>query len=119
MYFLRPIGMQGPIKIGKSQHPRARLASYSNWSPFPLELIVEIPGGLSLEKQIHDCFADAHSHREWFHATPRLLKFIADIAAGMPVAEAVDLTKPVGSVHSLKLRDAMSRKGTAAETYVL
>lgn len=119
VYFVKPVGMDGPIKIGCSLHPRARMSSFATWSPFPLELVAEIPGDLELETAIHDCFADCFSHREWFHPSPRLLKFIEDIRAGAPLSAAIDLTDRKGSVRSLRRRDAMARKGTASETYSL
>lgn len=119
VYFLRPVGMEGPIKIGCSLHPRARMTAFNAASPFPLELVAEVVGDLELEKSIHDCFGDDFSHGEWFHASPRLLAFIAAIQAGAPAHEAVDLSERRASVRSLKMHDVRRRKGTPAETYSL
>lgn len=119
VYFMRPVGMEGPIKIGYSRHARSRLAALSNWSPVPLEIVLVIDGTSALEKNIHDCFADSHSHREWFHASPRLLAAIEAMKSGVPVEQAIDLSAPVGSVSSAKIRDAKARRGTSQETYAL
>ena len=100
IYFLRPVGMVGPIKIGISADPVNRMRTFMTWSPFPLEVITTTAGDNKLERIIHNCFADAHSHCEWFHPVPRLLKAIEDIKAGMPVAEAIDLNDQRGNVLS-------------------
>lgn len=100
VYFIKPEGMDGPIKIGLSDHPPARLYSLTVWSPFPLEIIAAIPGDYLLEANLHDCFADIHLHHEWFEATPRLTKAVADIAAGVPVSEAVDLNDKRGDMRA-------------------
>lgn len=98
VYFIKPVGMAGPIKIGCSWHTRERLKTLSTWSPFPLEIIVIIPGSYKLEKNIHACFADLHSHREWFHAGDRLLKAIDLLKQGIPVERAIDLNNRVGKI---------------------
>lgn len=111
VYFIRPIGMAGPIKIGHSAEPRARILTLSTWSPFPLEIITTIPGGRDLECNVHDCFANLHSHREWFHAGKDLLLFIEKLKEGVPVEQAVDLSQRRGSIkakmRSVKPDDAL------------
>ncbi len=99
VYFIKPVGMDGPIKIGCSNLPEGRLASLETWSPVPLEIIFTVPGDFKLERNIHDCFADAHSHREWFKATPKLVAAISALRAGRPLAEAIDLSARVGSIN--------------------
>lgn len=99
IYFMRPLGCDGPIKIGISNRPLVRLDALARWSPEPLELITTIPGNFSLESNIHDCFADLHSHHEWFHASPALIEFVRKVASGVPVAEAIDLSKRVISIR--------------------
>lgn len=98
VYFIKPVGMAGPIKIGCSWHTRERLKTLSTWSPFPLEIIVTIPGSYKLEKNIHACFADLHSHREWFHAGDRLLKAIELLKQDTPIERAIDLNKRIGKI---------------------
>lgn len=119
IYFIKPVGQDGPIKIGFSNFDKARLGAMMSWSPVPLEIIASVPGSLALEKQVHDCFADCHSHREWFRAEPQLLDFIQKVKSGIAIADAVDLSRPVGNVRSLKILSALARKGTPEETFAL
>jgi hypothetical protein len=101
VYFVKPIGLDGPIKIGCSFTPEGRLSALMTWSPWPLEIIATVRGDRDLEKNIHECFAHSHSHREWFRSTPELRAAIAKIAGGAPVAEAIDLTARHGTILSL------------------
>lgn len=98
VYFARPVGMDGPIKIGWSNAPEQRILNLMTWSPFPLELVVMISGGRELEKNIHECFADLHSHGEWFRADPRLVDAIYKLVIGFPVGQAIDLEKRIGRI---------------------
>ncbi len=113
VYFLKPVGMDGPIKIGCSKWPENQLGVYGSWSPFPLEIIVAIPGSIDLEKNIHECFVDCHSHAEWFHASPRLVAAIEALTAGIPVGDAIDLNDRKGNIHAAKLRRSRSLNGTS------
>ena len=67
VYFLKPIGMSGPFKIGCSQAPYTRLETFMSWSPFRLEMIGQVPGSTQDENYLHRCFWDQRSHCEWFH----------------------------------------------------
>jgi len=96
VYFIRPAGMLGPIKIGFSEAPTSRLETLAAWSPFRLEIVATIPGSRLLESSIHDCFGDDWSHREWFFPSRRLVEFVARIAAGVPIENAVDLNDKRG-----------------------
>lgn len=82
VYFLRPIGVDGPIKIGCSMWPEERLTTIASWSPIPLELAARLPGNMKLEGRFHARFAEYHSHGEWFRACPDLLSAIERIRAG-------------------------------------
>jgi hypothetical protein len=92
VYFAKPVGLEGPIKIGCTYQPQERIIALSVWSPFPIELLVAIPGSFKLERNLHECFADRHSHREWFNPSEKLLAGIEALKAGRPVEEAFDLT---------------------------
>lgn len=105
IYFIRPVGMIGPIKIGCSTSVGKRLESLSVWSPFKLEVIYTEPGDYRLEQRIHSAFADYHSHREWFHPGERLLKAMGRLLAGEKISDAIDLEDRRGSI-----RDSVSRK---------
>lgn len=82
VYFLRPVGAEGPVKIGFSCNPHERLATYQKFSPHPLELVARIEGRETEEMAFHALFAPLHSHHEWFHAAPELSAVIAAINAG-------------------------------------
>jgi hypothetical protein len=98
VYFIRPIGQPGPIKIGCSADPARRLVGYGLWSPVPLEIaaLIEVQetgprrrDALRLERQIHARHVGARLHHEWFRPTPALLAEIAAVRlAAEPAAEA-------------------------------
>jgi hypothetical protein len=92
IYFIKPVGMSGPIKIGCSMRPLNRLMEMAIWSPLKLELLHQQIGSHELERNIQMCFADYHSHLEWFRAGPRLTRAISKLQAGVPIAEAIDLS---------------------------
>lgn len=98
IYFIKPIGMPGPIKIGCSRLVESRLINIMAMSPFPLEIVYSEAGEHQLERQLHRCFADYHSHLEWFHPGERLIKAIEKMKRGAKIAEAVDLSDVRGSI---------------------
>ncbi|MDV4166222.1 GIY-YIG nuclease family protein [Rhizobium leguminosarum] len=100
VYFMRPVGMEGPIKIGCTLYPHHRLVQLTIWSPFKLEILHMEEGSHTLERNLHKCFADCHSHHEWFHPEPRLLEAISKFKSGMKIADVIDLTDERGSIHA-------------------
>lgn len=102
IYFIKPIGMNGPIKIGRSESTDRRLDDLMAWSPFPLEIIVEIPSLPRLEGRIQSTFEQHHLHREWFTAAPEILSLIEKLKAGVPIEEAVTLSDRVKGTKSFK-----------------
>lgn len=96
IYFIKPVDQAGPIKIGTSVSPQLRLHEMGAWSPLPLEIIGVVEGTIADEFFLHRCFADCHSHREWFNQTVKLTATIeAILSAGTIDAVRRDL-KPVG-----------------------
>lgn len=81
IYFIKPVGMDGPIKIGCSATTDQRLCDLAMWSPFPLEVMGKTPGTLKDEGFLHRCFSEYHSHHEWFYFTPALGETIKKILA--------------------------------------
>lgn len=82
VYFIRPIGMEGPIKVGCSFSPDGRRQTLDTWSPFALEVIATIEGGIDLERRFHALFVETHQRREWFGWSERLAATIAAINDG-------------------------------------
>ncbi len=104
VYFIKPIGMDGPIKIGCSQCPGKRLSSLETWCPFPLEIVAEIPGYSTLECRFHRKFLDTHLRSEWFAASAELTATIKQINAGSFDVET--LPQYGGTLASLKSNKA-------------
>jgi hypothetical protein len=100
VYFMRPVGQLGPIKIGNAEVPGARLITYMAWSPVDLEIVATVPGGFDLERNIHECFADHHRRGEWFDPAPKLLAAIEALKRGEPITNAIDLSARKGSIRS-------------------
>lgn len=82
IYFIKPIGMDGPIKIGTSVSPDGRLRTLEHWSPFPLEIAAQMQGGTKEERRLHDAFARFHINHEWFQASPEILAVVASVNRG-------------------------------------
>lgn len=102
VYFIRPVGMVGPIKIGTTLLPMKRLDKLTHWSPFPLELIGAVTGGHFHETFLHNRFANQHSHKEWFHSSPLLLQTIGRLLSGETFESACAEIPVVGKIRSLK-----------------
>ncbi|TKD50198.1 GIY-YIG nuclease family protein [Sphingomonas baiyangensis] len=91
IYFLRPIGSVGPIKIGCSIEPRKRLNVIAGWSPIPLEVAACAPGGHLQEGDLHHRFAHLALHGEWFAVDAELAELVEEVArtGRLPEVEAV------------------------------
>ncbi len=82
VYFIKPVGLRGPIKIGCSCSPDGRRKTLDSWSPFALEIVAEIPGDFELERRFHAAFLSTHDRREWFGWSVDLQGTIDAINAG-------------------------------------
>lgn len=91
VYFIRAVGMVGPIKIGITAHVDQRLDYLMSWSPIPLEVAALTPGTHVLEKFLHRHFRAQKLQNEWFTATPELIAVIDGLNAGKTIAEATGL----------------------------
>lgn len=89
VYFIKPIGMNGPIKIGCSGQVHYRMDTLATWSPFPLELITAVKGNVADERSVHRLFAHLRTHKEWFKSSPTLWEFIGSLKAGSSISEAI------------------------------
>lgn len=88
VYFMKPVGLYGPIKIGCSYLPSQRLVALSVWSPFELEVVASVPGDFALEAKLHNLFAASRAHREWFHPSEALVAGIVALQEGRSIEEA-------------------------------
>lgn len=78
VYFIRAVD-SGRIKIGFSFAPQDRFAAFQTASPEPLELLGTIAQGEEVnEASLHQRFADARLHGEWFESTPALIAWIME-----------------------------------------
>lgn len=101
VYFIKPIGFDSPIKIGCTTNIQERFAGLSLQSPWPLEILATIEGGLTVERQFHTKFLSSRLRGEWFVSSPDLLDTIAAIAAGrfdvetLPAPVCLPCRKPI------------------------
>ncbi len=82
VYFLRPVGAAGPIKIGLSRYPETRLRVLMAWSPLQLEIAAQTPGDRDLEMRLHGAFIGAWTHGEWFRPVRPLTSLIDAVRGG-------------------------------------
>lgn len=82
VYFIRPVGMIGPIKIGCSHNPEQRRRQLRLCSPVDLEVVGAIEGGLGDEYAVQAYLADHQSHGEWFLANSQVLAVIDQLLSG-------------------------------------
>lgn len=109
IYFMKPVGLPGPIKIGCSRSPAERLKLMATWSPFELEVIAVTAGGLTEEKLIHDRFVHVHERNEWFTATNELMSGITAIQNGASIHEAFDVAHPRGNIRDAAIKKRNQR----------
>lgn len=81
VYFIRPIGKVGPVKIGCSVAPTVRAQTLSK-RDLKLEVAAHLPGGFFMERQFHTLFLDLHVGKEWFAWTPEMGRVIEAICRG-------------------------------------
>ena len=76
MYFVQSeIG--GPFKIGTTTNVDFRLRRMQACCPFPLRVLHVVPGGPSLERELHNTFAPFRLHGEWSDNSREVMGYIA------------------------------------------
>lgn len=71
----------GPVKIGRSADPLARVASLQTANPEHLRVLATMPGGAAVERALHRMF-EAHRVRpggEWFRPAAEVLAFVREL----------------------------------------
>lgn len=79
------------VKIGVSNDVQRRLREIQANSPIPLKVLWTSPGGLALERALHQHFADQRTHGEWFafDADPATVVRNAVETGLVPVADPI------------------------------
>lgn len=116
IYFIRPAGQDGPIKVGHSIQVPLRLRGFNKVSPVPLELaaIIPVPDGSSrrfcehFEWRFHMRYADHRLHHEWFAAHPLILADIAAINAGTFDTATLPLWLPKSASAQQRLKQDLA-----------
>ena len=80
IYFVQMDCPNGFIKIGVAVELAQRIDKLQNASPYGLNLVRVLPGGVTEERELHRRFAASHVRREWFRPTDDLVAFIEEAA---------------------------------------
>lgn len=73
------IGTGGPVKIGISRDPKARLAQIQTSFPMRLVLIGTKASNVAAERAIHQLLGGARVSGEWFKRSPEVEQFLATL----------------------------------------
>lgn len=83
IYFLQ-VGNDGPIKIGRSNNPEARVTDIQVGNPFPVNLLLKLDVGDNwdnlMEHSLHSQFARYRLQGEWFAPVPALYEKIQELS---------------------------------------
>ena len=83
IYFIKPIGMDGPIKIGITFQVEKRFRELLKQSPFDLEILaLHENAETRTEHRIHRMLVSTHRRHEWFEPSPELQALIDAVNAG-------------------------------------
>lgn len=103
VYFIRPIGQAGPVKIGCSIKTKRRFAEVIMWSPIPLEIAATVPGGFAEEARISCRFKQHRSHGEWYAPAVEVVAFVELVRkTGMLPFEVIEMGSGLASYRSLR-----------------
>jgi hypothetical protein len=72
VYFIRS-GDDGPVKIGVSWNPAARIKSLAEASPVALRIIRVVDGNHQIERQLHARYKSLRLRGEWFLFCPTMM----------------------------------------------
>jgi hypothetical protein len=86
VYFVQAEG-GGFIKIGHAVNLAQRLATMQLGCPLRLQILVNVPGGVRREKELHVRFKAYRRHGEWFEPADELLAFIEEMRAELSAEE--------------------------------
>ena len=92
VYFLEALPLP-TIKIGFVHEANAlqwRIKDLQTGCPYKLEVILAVPGTLSLERDTHNYFAIERLQGEWFQRSKRLNELIKQLRDGTDLRDALD-----------------------------
>jgi len=88
MLYAIQVGTEGPVKLGTSADPLARLRALQTSHYLRLHLRAVWQGDRTDEQALHGRFADARLHGEWFTCTPELHELLRRHATTLSVVPA-------------------------------
>jgi len=97
LYFIQA-NEGGPIKIGASRDPHARLEAIQANCPFRLKILTMVfcdtpYGAWHLERKLHETFASGRLHGEWFRPCVRLVRYVEEARNGGDIHACLDNAK--------------------------
>lgn len=117
VYFIKPVGFEGPIKIGLSENPARRAQEMQIWSPLPLEVLGFVPGCWADEQFLHECLIEHHSHGEWFHASTLVLDTIKAVLSAGNIECVRSTLSPVTSLRSKRNRATRAARALESQLH--
>jgi hypothetical protein len=117
VYFIRD-DVTGLTKVGWALNPQKRLANLQTGSPVPLRLLGSIRGRRESEAYLHDLFAHARRHGEWFELPDEAIhKIVVEKKwlARMPVV--LDLEAPAPNPNSVDMTQSTWERRKLIEEY--
>jgi hypothetical protein len=98
VYVIGQLDGTGPVKIGWSFSPEARLSQLQVGSPVRLLLIGSVPGTVEDEQALHARLAAYRLHGEWFSRSPAVEDAVTRFRKYLSPTEAVDRLREGGIV---------------------
>jgi DNA-binding GntR family transcriptional regulator len=105
------------VKIGTSIDPESRLALFQSGSPVKLSILFRTPGGLGLERSLHQHFRSYRSHGEWFDfGSHEPVAMIRDALRAIAEAEQLSASAFTEASRADVVRDKVTQRFECANT---
>ena len=82
IYIVECKGPDKFYKIGFASNPHQRVRELQIDCPYPLEIVLEFPGGFSKEQELHKCYKNSMVRGEWFNLSPISVELLKMSAVG-------------------------------------
>ena len=93
MIYFAELDPGGPIKIGTSRDPYARMRSFQ--TPVIPRILALAQGGYTEEQALHRAFSAHRMRGEWFRPVPELLSLIQAVRSVPPTRVRISRGLPV------------------------